>query len=387
VRGQCHVVGDAPFPPACGVYVLYEPGVETPLYVGVAATQTIEQRWRRQHLRPRAGGSALRRTLGVHLKLVERKLNIKSDGRFYPADVESEITAFLNTCEIAFVIADSSTDATETEQRLIEELHPLLNVKRRGKLRHPRRMQISADQHIELLRGALADAEVPEQTTVLFRIAASPPEGEAEIAYVAPPDAGRINYAAMQAVGSDRLHEYRGIHRFLAFVDVADAPLGALGTELRHEAQHARQFNQHGPHFIDLDRILRDIVRGNTAVRYEQIPSERDANAAARVFALASYAEDLAAMARDDRFQQYTVDVAAADDLLAETLALLWEHAPRDQIDAHTGRALGEVVDELADASATWHQQVSAGADFRVNRDAGQAAVVEVSPSSAGDTS
>lgn len=124
-------VSEAGFPAACGVYILFDPtSPEPPLYVGVAATQTIDQRWRRQHLRSRAGGSALRRTLGVHLGLVERKLNTRTDGRFYPAEVESAISAFLLDCEVAFVVADSPQEAKAIERDLIRTLRPSLNVKR-----------------------------------------------------------------------------------------------------------------------------------------------------------------------------------------------------------------------------------------------------------------
>jgi hypothetical protein len=124
-------VSEARFPAACGVYVVCDPSSpEPPLYVGVAATQTIDERWRRQHLRSRAGGSALRRTLGVHLGLVERKLNIRTDGRFYPPEVESAISAFLLDCEVAFVVADSPEDARTIESQLIQTLRPSLNVKR-----------------------------------------------------------------------------------------------------------------------------------------------------------------------------------------------------------------------------------------------------------------
>ena len=124
-------MGEARFPAACGAYVVFDPGSpDPPLYVGVAATQTIHERWRRQHLRSRAGGSALRRTLGVHLGLVERKLNIRTDGRFYPPEVERAISAFLLDCEVAFVVADSPEDARRIERELIQTLHPSLNVTR-----------------------------------------------------------------------------------------------------------------------------------------------------------------------------------------------------------------------------------------------------------------
>lgn len=124
-------IADASFPPACGAYVVYEAGSTVPLYVGVAATQTIEQRWRRQHLRSRAGGSALRRTLGTHLGLVDRKLNVSTDGRFYPIDVEASITRHLLECEIEFLVANSPEEARALERDLIGSLRPTLNVQRR----------------------------------------------------------------------------------------------------------------------------------------------------------------------------------------------------------------------------------------------------------------
>jgi hypothetical protein len=185
----------------------------------------------------------------------------------------------------------------------------------------------------------------------------------------------------MRAVGSDLLHEYDGLHRFLALTDVPDAPPGAIATELRHEAQHACQFNLYGPQFVDLDRILRDLVRVTGAVLYEQLPSERDANAAARAFALDNCPDALERMgAGDSRFRQYTVEVEAIGDLLAETEEMIWHNGSRDQVDDHTGRSLGEVVDELAADAARWHQRVADHGAVVVARTAAQLAVVEVAP-------
>jgi hypothetical protein len=130
-RPARQLVRDAVFPPAYGAYVVWGGATdEYPLYVGVAATQTIEQRWRRQHLLPRAGGSALRRTLGVDLGLVERKLNLKRDGRYYPQPVEQAITEYLRGCEVEFVVAETPEDARRIEKDLISELRPRLNVRR-----------------------------------------------------------------------------------------------------------------------------------------------------------------------------------------------------------------------------------------------------------------
>lgn len=86
-------VTDAAFPSNPGVNVVWEAGLDRPIYVGVAARQSIAERWRGQHLRDRAGGSALRRSLGPHAGFVEKKLSVKRDGRYYPAEVEVKITA------------------------------------------------------------------------------------------------------------------------------------------------------------------------------------------------------------------------------------------------------------------------------------------------------
>jgi hypothetical protein len=121
------VIDTASFPESPGVYVVYRVGDDCPLYVGVAATQTIAERWRKQHLYPRAGGSALRRSLGVHLGLVTGKLR-RSDGRYYPADVEQQITAFLKACEIELFSTANADEADDLEVELRERLRPELNI-------------------------------------------------------------------------------------------------------------------------------------------------------------------------------------------------------------------------------------------------------------------
>jgi len=117
----------AAFPDTAGVYTVYRPGQERPLYVGVAATQTIAERWLKQHLYPRAGGSAFRRSLGLHLGLVAAKLR-RRDGRYYPPEVEQEITRFLESCEVEFFPATTADEADDLEVELREQLRPELNI-------------------------------------------------------------------------------------------------------------------------------------------------------------------------------------------------------------------------------------------------------------------
>jgi hypothetical protein len=115
-----------------------------------------------------------------------------------------------------------------------------------------------------------------------------------------------------------------------------------------------------------------------TGPRYEEIPSERDANGAATEYAAEQFPDDLEAMADDDRFRQYTGEVAAVGDLLTETVDIVWQLADRAQTDEHTRRPLGEVVDELRRDAENWHRQVENGADFSVTRQGEQQAVVDV---------
>jgi hypothetical protein len=239
-------------------------------------------------------------------------------------------------------------------------------------------VQLPRDVHVRLFGDALADAGVAEDTTVVFLVEGHARDEEAEVVYIPPPHAWRHNYPLLERVGEARIHENGGLHRFAAYQEVDDAPLGAIATELRHEVQHAVQFNQYGPHFAELNQLLRDLVRITGRAAYEEIPSERDANHAAAAYAANHYADDLPAMADDDRFRQYTGEIANVNDLLAGTVAMVWQLAARDQRDEHAGRRLGEVVDELAENVAEWHRRVIAGADLSVRREADQEAVVEI---------
>ena len=122
-------IGEADFADVPRAYVVYgHRDDDRPLYVGKAATQSLRSRWQRQHLRGRSGGSALRRSLGVHLGLVGTKL--RKPDRYYPDDVERAITVFLESCWIDFYPAEDADAAGATEHRLIAALDPELNVMR-----------------------------------------------------------------------------------------------------------------------------------------------------------------------------------------------------------------------------------------------------------------
>ena len=117
------------FPGEVGCYVVYESeSAERPLYVGVAARRGLVERWNRDHLRNRAGSSALRRSLGVHLGLVGGKL--RRPARYYPPEVENKITEALKRGYVELYPCDSATEALLLEAALIAKLDPILNVRR-----------------------------------------------------------------------------------------------------------------------------------------------------------------------------------------------------------------------------------------------------------------
>lgn len=127
-------VADAVFPSNPGVYVVWDGTARRPLYVGVAAKQSIEERWRDQHLRDRSGGSALRRSLGPHGGFAKKKLSVSRDGRYYESDVEQKITALLLDLEVEFYECESGEEAVALETELIAELRPIL-ISRRPRIK------------------------------------------------------------------------------------------------------------------------------------------------------------------------------------------------------------------------------------------------------------
>lgn len=68
-------------------------------------------------------------SLGLHLKLVRTKLRT-SEGRYYPAPVEAEITGFLEGCEIEFYPTASADEAEDLEVEFRDRLKPELNISR-----------------------------------------------------------------------------------------------------------------------------------------------------------------------------------------------------------------------------------------------------------------
>jgi hypothetical protein len=206
-----------------------------------------------------------------------------------------------------------------------------------------------------LLRAALADAGVNEAASVLVLVAGAPPADAVEYAYLPPGDWGDLENRVLHDA-RDCLHEFGSLHRFGMYAEL-DAPTAATAVGLRHEAQHAAQYDQFGRKLFELESILRRAMRrAGRMDDYPQIPSEREANRAAGTYARARYAESVDALAADDRFRQFVEEPAAVADLLEETVEMIWQYVSPDDVDDQDDdcRTFGIVVPELKQAVLAW---------------------------------
>jgi len=127
-------------------------------------------------------------------------------------------------------------------------------------------------------------------------------------------------------VGPALVDRFRlGAHRLAIWRSLPLIPEAALAVMLRHELEHARRYERSGPAFYEADRCLRIDVDRAGGIGYAELPSEREANAAAAAYAARTLTES----------ERRTVAACA------ECAALLTTRpAPRDVV--------GETLSELA---------------------------------------
>jgi hypothetical protein len=181
------------------------------------------------------------------------------------------------------------------------------------------------DLRTVLLR-ACRDAGIEPETCVVWIVDASRPEGATPIAYLHP--AGIVRDDTVQvfrAVGAERVSRFEAsAHRLALWRHLPGLPEPALGPMLRHELAHAVRWEESGTAFYEADERLRAAVDGRT---YAQLPTEREANAAAAAYARGSLSQvDLAALATIPELADLLAAEAPAD-VVGETLALLGEAA------------------------------------------------------------
>lgn len=152
---------------------------------------------------------------------------------------------------------------------------------------------------------ALADAAMRADRTILFVLAGRSLSGSDAKSWVPGTNVDADDEVAELGVQIDLANdsEVRGLHRVAIWPD--ERPREVTAALLRHELEHAHQFDSHGSAARDLfsDAIDALVAQAGgidgAGVLYQHIPMERDANAAASAFVRATYG-DVAVDAHQD---------------------------------------------------------------------------------------
>lgn len=159
-------------------------------------------------------------------------------------------------------------------------------------------------------------------------------------------------------------NEHRDSHRIAIWVE---APTVALGAKLRHELEHARQFDAHGKPLFNLNDVVLATLSERVGslpgggVLYNLNPMEIDANAASARFAWSRFGEEVCREHCAERsdygalFRSLTPP-APLETLPLRMLTFLFEFADLAELVAvRNDRAFADILDEQwPGAAATW---------------------------------
>lgn len=186
-------------------------------------------------------------------------------------------------------------------------------------------MTVDPDRLRTELERACEDAGLDPRAWIVWIVDAVRPAGTTPIAYLQPAGEVRSNTVLVfRAVGSERVDPYRlTTHRLAIWRELPGLPDAALGPMLRHELEHARRWERSGTAFYEADERLRTSV-GRSA--YAQLPTEREANSAAAVYARRTLsAPQLTELQACGEFADLLAGEPAPADVVAATLALVGE--------------------------------------------------------------
>ena len=215
-------------------------------------------------------------------------------------------------------------------------------------------LPMTVDPHrlrIELER-ACEDAGLDPRAWIVWIVDAVRPAGTTPIAYLQPAGAvGPTTVFVFRAVGPERVDPYHlTAHRLAIWRELPGLPDAALGPMLRHELEHARRWERSGTEFYEADERLRASV-GRAG--YAQLPTEREANAAAAAYVRRTLSP---AQIEDLRACGEFADLLAADrapaDVVAATLELICERdmSKGQTVDLPSRRTAGPVIELVAPA-------------------------------------
>jgi hypothetical protein len=191
-------------------------------------------------------------------------------------------------------------------------------------------------------------------SAVVFLVKTRMPLGFAESGYFRPgaPNTFHawLDPAIFRFVPPDVFNEHEDVHRIAVWAQIPRAPFALLPPLLRHELEHAAQWERGGSAFIDANSYLYEAwrVRSNRR-RYFAMPSERQANLAAAVYARRVLSDaDVASLVGKRAYRQM-VDIDApqleADEqtLTLEALAAAGDAFMPGEPDAERERCLARL--------------------------------------------
>ena len=206
------------------------------------------------------------------------------------------------------------------------------------------------------LRACSQDAQLDPASVVVFVVDTVRPPGTTPLAYLQPAASVRHDTVVVfRMVGGSRVDPSRlRAHRLGIWRALPGVPDAALGPMLRHELEHARRFERSGQSFFDADERLRAAVRRAGGAGYGRLPSEREANASASMYAArALSAVDRRAVAACDACAGLLTPERPPVDVVEETLAELARLARRGELrgDEILG---GDALDAVRRDCAAW---------------------------------
>jgi hypothetical protein len=210
------------------------------------------------------------------------------------------------------------------------------------------------------LGRALVDSGIGPSNVVAFLLKARCPRWAAAAGYLPPGQPDRPHVALdpfiFRRIQPEIVFAHPDRHRIAVWASVPRLPFAFLGLLLRHELEHAAQYERFGKPLFELNAALREAWASATGRdHYGKLPVERQANLAAARYAGEHLEMDVLRRLRRDRYYQQLVGSdgeALEDDVLATTVTEL-----RAALDAGAQLAqpfaAGE-LDDLEYRARTW---------------------------------
>jgi hypothetical protein len=157
----------------------------------------------------------------------------------------------------------------------------------------------------------------------------------------------------------------RGLHRVGVW---PDARAAVVGARLRHELEHAVQWERFGPRLFDLYDVTHSVLAvkaagldGCAGMYINAIPSEQDANAASAMFLRRHHVDTIDALCQDDDSRQLACSLIGPEPLEtlpARMVAYIWLYrAICLALAEQQGQSFDQVLDAtFPEAGAYWRR-------------------------------